>query len=262
MDYGLSPLLRGSRAPVAACPRPTTPSPGSPACGASGTTAMEPYAAIAAQRPRGPGAAAVVAAARQSQLVARALKPYVKDAKTGRPAGAPGRLSRRRATRDTTASPRTCATSRRCSRCRWASGWPPSTRRATSTPTTTRRRRSTATSRSSRRAWPPSRPTSRRAASPTACSRSCGRSSAAGRRRTPRRHRPRGRRRRLGHGRPARAAGCCALPDLNAFDGDDNLKVTIDFRRVYASLLEQWLGTDADEVIPDAGRLGRVALVA
>ena len=38
--------------------------------------------------------------------------------------------------------------------------------------------------------------------------------------------------------------------------------MTTDFRAVYASLLEQWLGTGADEVLPDAGRVGRVALVA
>ena len=41
----------------------------------------------------------------------------------------------------------------------------------------------------------------------------------------------------------------------------DNLKVTIDFRRVYSSLLEQHLGTDAASVIPNARRLGRVSLL-
>ena len=41
----------------------------------------------------------------------------------------------------------------------------------------------------------------------------------------------------------------------------DNLKVTIDFRRVYASLLEQHLGTDAALGDPEAGALGRVSLV-
>ena len=49
---------------------------------------------------------------------------------------------------------------------------------------------------------------------------------------------------------------------LHKFDDDDNLKVTTDFRAVYASLLEQWLGTGANEVLPDAGRVGRVTLVA
>ena len=63
-------------------------------------------------------------------------------------------------------------------------------------------------------------------------------------------------------GARARGGLLSPYPDLNAFDGDDNLKVTTDFRAVYASLLEQWLGTGADEVLPDAGRVGRVALVA
>ena len=51
-------------------------------------------------------------------------------------------------------------------------------------------------------------------------------------------------------------------PDLTKLDSEDNLAVTIDFRRVYASLLEQWLGTDATQVIPNAGSLGRLKLVA
>jgi uncharacterized protein (DUF1501 family) len=50
-------------------------------------------------------------------------------------------------------------------------------------------------------------------------------------------------------------------PDLNRLDSDDNLQVTIDFRRVYSSLLEQHLGTDAAAVIPRAGAFGRLALV-
>jgi uncharacterized protein (DUF1501 family) len=50
-------------------------------------------------------------------------------------------------------------------------------------------------------------------------------------------------------------------PDLNRLDRDDNLQVTIDFRRVYSSLLEQHLGTEASGVIPRAGAFGRVALV-
>jgi uncharacterized protein (DUF1501 family) len=50
-------------------------------------------------------------------------------------------------------------------------------------------------------------------------------------------------------------------PDLHRLDREDNLQVTIDFRRVYSSLLEQHLGTDADAVIPRAGGFGRVALV-
>jgi uncharacterized protein (DUF1501 family) len=50
-------------------------------------------------------------------------------------------------------------------------------------------------------------------------------------------------------------------PDMHRLDSDDNLQVTIDFRRVYSSLLEQHLGTDAAAVIPRAGAFGRVALV-
>jgi uncharacterized protein (DUF1501 family) len=51
------------------------------------------------------------------------------------------------------------------------------------------------------------------------------------------------------------------VPDLGALDRDDNLAVTLDFRRVYASLLEGWMGTDAGEVLPDAATAGRLALV-
>jgi uncharacterized protein (DUF1501 family) len=52
-----------------------------------------------------------------------------------------------------------------------------------------------------------------------------------------------------------------AYPDLRTFDQDDNLNVTMDFRTVYASLIEQWLGTDAGAVIPGAGSVGRIRLV-
>jgi uncharacterized protein (DUF1501 family) len=52
------------------------------------------------------------------------------------------------------------------------------------------------------------------------------------------------------------------LPDLETgLDDDGNIKATADFRGVYASLLEQWLGTDAAAVIPDAGSFARTALV-
>ena len=50
-------------------------------------------------------------------------------------------------------------------------------------------------------------------------------------------------------------------PDVRRLDRHGNLAVTVDFRRVYASLLEQWLGTDATEVIPNAAAFGRVGLV-
>jgi uncharacterized protein (DUF1501 family) len=50
-------------------------------------------------------------------------------------------------------------------------------------------------------------------------------------------------------------------PSLIDLDRQKNLKVTVDFRRVYSSLLAQWMGTDPAEVIPGAGQFGQVALV-
>jgi uncharacterized protein (DUF1501 family) len=50
-------------------------------------------------------------------------------------------------------------------------------------------------------------------------------------------------------------------PSLTDLDREKNLKVTVDFRRVYGSLLAQWMGTDPAEVIPGAGQFGQVALV-
>ena len=76
------------------------------------------------------------------------------------------------------------------------------------------------------------------------------------------RDRPRRRRARLGAGRPRACPACTATTRASAqLDEDDNLKVTIDFRRVYSSLLEQWLGTDASAVIPRSEGFGRVQLV-
>ncbi len=62
-------------------------------------------------------------------------------------------------------------------------------------------------------------------------------------------------------GTRARGGVLTDYPRLTDLDREDNLKVTVDFRRVYASLLEGWLGTDAAEVIPNAGAFGRLALV-
>jgi uncharacterized protein (DUF1501 family) len=59
----------------------------------------------------------------------------------------------------------------------------------------------------------------------------------------------------------ARAGVHSDYPNLNQLDDEDNLQVTIDFRRVYSSLLEQWMGTDATAVIPNSSGFGRVALV-
>ena len=60
----------------------------------------------------------------------------------------------------------------------------------------------------------------------------------------------------------ARSRILSEYPDLRRLDAGGNLAVTVDFRRVYASLLEQWLGTDAGHVLPDARGIGRLALVA
>jgi len=51
-------------------------------------------------------------------------------------------------------------------------------------------------------------------------------------------------------------------PDVSRLDEHGNLAVTVDFRRVYASLLEGWLGTPADAVLPGAASFGCVALVS
>jgi uncharacterized protein (DUF1501 family) len=52
------------------------------------------------------------------------------------------------------------------------------------------------------------------------------------------------------------------FPDLKSgLDDDGNVKATADFRGVYASLLEQWLGMDAAAVIPGAGSFARSALL-
>ena len=49
-----------------------------------------------------------------------------------------------------------------------------------------------------------------------------------------------------------------AVPD-DAVQG--NLKATADFRGVYAALIEQWLGADAAQVIPNAARFQRPQLL-
>jgi uncharacterized protein (DUF1501 family) len=47
----------------------------------------------------------------------------------------------------------------------------------------------------------------------------------------------------------------------NGLDDDGNLKATVDYRTIYSSVLEQWLGTDAAAVIPKAASFGRVPLL-
>ena len=47
----------------------------------------------------------------------------------------------------------------------------------------------------------------------------------------------------------------------NGLDDDGNLKATVDYRSVYCSVLEQWLGTDAGPIVPHAGSFARVPLL-
>jgi uncharacterized protein (DUF1501 family) len=52
------------------------------------------------------------------------------------------------------------------------------------------------------------------------------------------------------------------FPGLQKLDDDGNLVPTADFRGLYAALLEQWLGADAEAVIPGARSFARPRLVA
>jgi uncharacterized protein (DUF1501 family) len=52
------------------------------------------------------------------------------------------------------------------------------------------------------------------------------------------------------------------FPGLKSgLDEDGNVSATADFRGIYASLLEQWLGVDAARVIPNASKFQRPTLV-
>ncbi|HEY6731289.1 MAG TPA: DUF1501 domain-containing protein [Solirubrobacterales bacterium] len=51
------------------------------------------------------------------------------------------------------------------------------------------------------------------------------------------------------------------FPGLTKLDEDDNLRATSDFRGMYCSLLEQWLGHDAEAIIPGASGFARPTLV-
>lgn len=50
-------------------------------------------------------------------------------------------------------------------------------------------------------------------------------------------------------------------PGLGSLDVDGNLRSTTDFRALYYSLLEQWLGHDAAPIIGGADRLDRYGLL-
>jgi uncharacterized protein (DUF1501 family) len=45
-------------------------------------------------------------------------------------------------------------------------------------------------------------------------------------------------------------------------DKDGNLRATVDFRAVYASLVEQWFDVDAARIVPEGAKLERMKLVA
>ena len=51
------------------------------------------------------------------------------------------------------------------------------------------------------------------------------------------------------------------FPGLGRLDAQGNLRPTCDFRGVQSAILEQWLGTDADAVIPGASSFARPRLV-
>lgn len=51
------------------------------------------------------------------------------------------------------------------------------------------------------------------------------------------------------------------FPGLATLDKDGNLRSTVDFRHVYCSLLEDWLGADAARVIPGASTMSRPPLI-
>lgn len=51
------------------------------------------------------------------------------------------------------------------------------------------------------------------------------------------------------------------FPGLTNLDSEENLRVTSDFRGMYCSLLEQWLGFDAAAIIPGASGFARPTLV-
>lgn len=51
------------------------------------------------------------------------------------------------------------------------------------------------------------------------------------------------------------------FPSLQDLDATGNQRVNVNFRGVYASLLEQWFNHDAAAVIPGARRLPRYSLI-
>jgi uncharacterized protein (DUF1501 family) len=64
-------------------------------------------------------------------------------------------------------------------------------------------------------------------------------------------------------GSPVRGQMVGEFPGLSGgLDAEGNLRPTADYRSLYSALLEQWLETDADAVIPGAYRFARPSLIA
>lgn len=63
-------------------------------------------------------------------------------------------------------------------------------------------------------------------------------------------------------GTRARSGILTDYPEVRGLAEAQNFAVTVDFRRVYCSLLEQWMGTDAGAVIPGAAGFGRLQVVS
>ena len=61
----------------------------------------------------------------------------------------------------------------------------------------------------------------------------------------------------------SRAAGTMIgeFPGLGRLDPEGNVRATSDFRALYCSLLEDWLGTEADGIVPGASAFPRYAVV-
>jgi uncharacterized protein (DUF1501 family) len=263
MDSGLSPLLRGARAPVAAVQSPDDAQMWIPGVwGDWHERYLEHYGALAARRPAGAGPGAVFAAARQSRYVAQTLRPYVTEddvdplaPPVAYPGGADGQGSNGFA-----------------ENLRYLAAMlslPLGIRLATveaqgdfdthddQKPTLEQDLGRVSEALSAFQADLDARGLSGRVLTFvwTEFGRRPEENSSGG----------------TDHGAGgiawvmgsrARGGVLTPYPDLGAFDRNDNLKVTVDFRTVYASLLEQWLGTGADEVMPDAARSGRVQVVA
>lgn len=263
MSSGLSPLLRGGGHPVAAVQSPDDAQAWVPGVwGDWHDRMMEHYTAIAARRPNAPGPASVFAAARQSQFVARTLKPYVKHDDVDPLAPAvqyPGGENGE-------------GTNGFAENLRYLAAMltlPLGVRVATveapgdfdthdgQAQTLVEDLARVSQSLSAFQADLEARGIADRVL--TLVWTEFGR--------RPQENKSAGTDHGAGGiawlmGTRARGGLLTPYPDLNAFDEDDNLKVTVDFRAVYSSLLEQWLGTGADEILPDAKAVGRVQLVA